>query len=88
MSAQEKSELLQKIDQSLNDVRPHLAADGGDVEVVDITEDMTVLVKWKGNCENCFMSIMTMKAGIEQAIKNKVPGILHVEAVNGIEIGG
>lgn len=86
MSTQEKSELLQLIDLALNDVRPHLAADGGDVEVVDVTDDMTVMVKWMGNCENCFMSIMTMKAGIEQAIKMKVPAIRHVEAVNGIEI--
>mgnify|MGYP001317286369 CR=1 FL=1 len=84
MSAQEKSNLLQQIDQALNDVRPHLAADGGDVEVVDVTDDMTVMVKWLGNCENCFMSLMTMKAGIEQSIKSKVPGILHVEAVNGL----
>jgi len=87
MSPQEKSDLLQQIDLALNDVRPHLAADGGNVEVVDITDEMTVKVKWLGNCENCFMSLMTMKAGIEQAIKNKVPGIHHVEAVNGIEIG-
>ncbi len=86
MSVQEKSDLLLQIDQALNDVRPHLAADGGDVEVVDVTEDMTVKVKWMGNCENCFMSIMTMKVGIEQAIKSKVPGIKHVEAINGIEV--
>lgn len=86
MSVQEKSELILQIDQALNDVRPHLAADGGDVQVVDVTEDMTVKVKWMGNCENCFMSIMTMKAGIEQAIKSKVPGIRHVEAINGIEV--
>ena len=78
---------MHQIDQALNDVRPHLAADGGDVEVVDLTDDMTVKVKWLGNCENCFMSLMTMKAGIEQAIKNKVPTVHHVEAVNGVEIG-
>ena len=87
MSAQEKSDLIHQIDQALNDVRPHLAADGGDVEVVDVTDEMTVKVKWMGNCESCFMSLMTMKAGIEQAIKNKVPGIRDVEAVNGIEVG-
>ena len=80
-----KEILLKKIEDALQDVRPHLTADGGDVEVVDITEDMIVKVKWLGNCENCFMSIMTMKAGIEQAIKNKVPEIRGVEAVNGIE---
>ena len=86
MSEQQKNELLRQIELSLNDIRPHLAADGGDVEVVDVTEDMTVKVKWLGNCENCFMSIMTMKAGIEEDIKTKVPGIRHVEAVNGIEV--
>ena len=87
MTTEEKTALIEKIDLALNDVRPHLAADGGDVEVVDVTEDMTVKVKWLGNCENCFMSLMTMKAGIEQAIKSKVPNINQVEAVNGVEIG-
>lgn len=85
MSAQEKQNLIQQIDQALGDIRPHLAADGGDVEVVDVTDDMDVKVKWLGNCENCFMSIMTMKAGIEQAIKSKIPGINHVVAINGVE---
>ena len=78
--------LLQKIEAALDDIRPHLAADGGNVEVVEVTDDGTVKVRWLGNCENCFMSIMTMKAGIEQAIKNKVPGIHHIEAVNGMEL--
>ena len=80
-----KNQLIQKIDRALDDIRPHLAADGGDVEIVDITDGMTVEVKWLGNCENCFMSLMTMKAGIEQAIKNKVPEIKEVRAINGME---
>jgi Fe-S cluster biogenesis protein NfuA len=84
MSSQEKIGLIQKIEAALDDVRPHLAADGGNVEVVDVTEDMTVKVRWMGNCENCHMSLMTMRAGIEQSIKNKIPGIRHIEAVNGI----
>ena len=54
------------------------------MDVVDITDDLTVQVKWLGNCENCFMSIMTMKAGIEQAIKSKVPIVRQVEAINGV----
>ncbi len=85
MDPQEKKAMMQQIDEALNAVRPHLAADGGDVEVIDLTDDMTVKVKWLGNCENCFMSIMTMKAGLEQAIKSKVPGIRDVEAINGVE---
>ena len=86
MTNQENTELLQKIEAALDTIRPHLATDGGDVEVVEITEDMVVKVKWLGNCENCFMSAMTMKAGIEQAIKGKVPGITGVEAINGVEM--
>ncbi|MEZ4957086.1 MAG: NifU family protein [Saprospiraceae bacterium] len=88
MDSQTKKELILRVDEALNTVRPHLAADGGDVEVIDVTDDMTVKVKWLGNCENCFMSIMTMKAGIEQAIKTKVPEIHHIEAINGVEIPG
>lgn len=86
MSEQQKIELIRQIDGSLEPIRPHLAADGGNVEVVDVTDDMTVKVKWLGNCENCFMSLMTMKAGIEQAIKSKIPAIRHVEAINGVEV--
>ncbi len=84
MIAEDRSNLIRQVNNALDDIRPHLVADGGNVEVVDVTDDMTVKVKWLGNCENCSMSIMTMRAGIEQAIKSKVPGIHHVEAVNGM----
>lgn len=80
-----KEELLARIDEALNDVRPHLAVDGGDVEVVDVTDDQVVKVKWLGACQNCNMSVMTMKAGLEQAIKSKIPEIAGVEAVNGMD---
>ncbi len=79
----DKELLLQRIDEALDDVRPHLAVDGGDVEVVDITEDHIVKIKWLGNCENCSMTLMTMRAGVEHAIKFKVPEIAGVVAVNG-----
>lgn len=80
---EDKSILLEKINLALNDVRPFLRVDGGDVEVVDITDDMTVQIKWMGMCESCSMSAMTMKAGIEQAIKSKMPEINAVIAING-----
>lgn len=86
MSEQEKEVLLQRIDHALNDVRPHLKVDGGDVEVVDVTEDKLVKIKWLGACEGCSMSVMTMRAGIEHAIKSKIPEITGVEAVNGVNI--
>ena len=82
----DKQAILNKIDLALDDVRPHLKVDGGNVEVVDYTEDKIVKVKWLGTCQNCNMSIMTMKAGIEQAIRNKLPEIAGVEAINGIGV--
>lgn len=86
MSESDKSTLLQKVDRALDEIRPHLAVDGGNVEVVDITDDMTVQIKWLGNCEACSMSAMTMKAGLEQTLRNKLPQITGVEALNGINI--
>ncbi len=88
MSKEEKDKLIAKIDSVLDEIRPHLKVDGGNVEVVDVTEDLTVKVKWLGNCQICSMSAMTMKAGIEQTIKQSMPEIRTVEAVNGIPING
>lgn len=81
-----KAEILSKIDSALEDVRPHLKVDGGDVEVVDYTEDKVVLIKWLGTCQSCNMSTMTMKAGLEQAIRSKMPEINGVKAINGITV--
>lgn len=82
MSTTEKSELIQRVDRALDDVRPHLAVDGGNVEVVDITDDKIVMVKWLGNCQGCAMSFMTMKAGLEQTLQGRLPEIKGVEAIN------
>ncbi len=82
MSVAEKKELLVRVDVALNDVRPHLAVDGGNVEVVDITDEKIVRVKWLGNCQGCSMSYMTMKAGLEQTLRHRVPEVRGVEAVN------
>lgn len=76
--------LLQRVNNALEDIRPHLAVDGGNIEVVEITQDFIVKIKWIGNCEHCTMSAMTMKAGVEQAIKSKVSEIKSVEAINGV----
>lgn len=82
MSIAEKATILDVIDKALDTVRPHLEVDGGNVEVVDITEDKVVKVKWLGNCRSCNMSQFTMKAGIEQTIKSVMPDITGVIAVN------
>jgi Fe-S cluster biogenesis protein NfuA len=78
-----KEKLLERIEQALSSIRPHLALDGGNIEVVELTDDMIVKIKWIGNCETCSMSAMTMKSGIEFTIKSAIPEIIAVEAVNG-----
>lgn len=75
---------IEDIDAALDEIRPHLAVDGGNIEVVEVTDDMELKVKWLGNCEFCSMSAMTMKAGIEQIVKQKLPQIKKVTAVNGV----
>jgi len=87
MSAIEKQILLERVDKALDDVRPHLKVDGGNVEVVDVTDDMILQIKWIGNCQSCSMSTMTMRAGIEQTVRGQVPEIVGVEAVNGVTVG-
>jgi len=74
-------ELLSKVEESLNLIRPHLQGDGGDIEVIDITDDYVVKVRLIGSCEGCPMSFMTMKAGVEHSVKTAVPQIKAVEAV-------
>lgn len=83
MSDQERFALMQQIEVALDDIRPHLAVDGGNVEVVELTDEMTVKVQWVGTCESCSMSTMTMKAGVEMAIRSRLPQVKSVIAVNG-----
>lgn len=75
---------MEKVNHALEDIRPHLAVDGGNIELIEITDDLTVKIKWLGNCEFCSMSTMTMKAGVEQAIRSRVPEIRNLEAINGM----
>ena len=77
----EKEILKQKINAALEIIRPYLKADGGDVSLEDITEDMTVKVKLSGACVGCPFSMQTLKAGVEQAIRREVPEIKGVIAV-------
>lgn len=69
---------LQKV---LSSIRPFLQSDNGDVELVEITEDGIVKVRLLGACENCPLSVMTLRAGIERALMRQVPGIKRIEAV-------
>jgi Fe-S cluster biogenesis protein NfuA len=81
----QQPDLLVRIEDALNTIRPHLRVDGGDVEVVEITDDMHLKIRWMGMCESCTMSAMTLRAGIQEAVMNKIPEIQGVEAVNGFQ---
>jgi Fe-S cluster biogenesis protein NfuA len=74
--------LVSQVEAALDSIRPYLEADGGNVSVEEITPENVVKLKLLGSCGSCPMSIMTLKAGIEQAIKKAVPEITAVEAVN------
>jgi Fe-S cluster biogenesis protein NfuA len=78
--------LLTQVELALDSIRPYLETDGGNVSVEEITPDNVVKLKLLGSCGSCPMSIMTLKAGIEQAIMKAVPEITGVEAVNLTEI--
>ena len=67
---------------ALNNIRPYLQADNGDVELVDISNDGIVKVRLLGACEICPLSIMTLRAGIERAIMREVPAVKRIEAVS------
>ena len=73
--------LKEDVRKVLNTLRSSLQADGGDVDLVDVTEDGTVKVRLKGACAGCPMSQMTLSQGIEKELKAKVPGVQKVVAV-------
>ena len=84
MTSTEKKFLLERAEEAMDDIRPHLAVDGGDVEIVDLTEDLVLHIKWLGNCQSCSMSSLTLKAGIEQSLKQRVPEIHGVQPINDV----
>ena len=75
-------DLTAQVERALETIRPYLIADGGNVAIEEITPDNIVKVKLLGNCGSCKMSMMTMKAGIEQTIMKEVPEITGVVAVD------
>ncbi len=75
-------DIRRQVEQSLDSIRPYLLKDGGNVEVVEITDSGIVRVKFIGACETCPQSFMTFKTGIEESIKKDVPQIKSVEAMN------
>lgn len=74
--------LYARIEQALDRIRPYLQKDGGDIEVVEITEAMDIRVRLLGACESCPMSFMTMKAGVEAELRGLVPEIRSIQTVD------
>jgi len=74
--------IRERVEKALEKIRPYLVADGGDISIVDITDDMVVRVEMKGACHGCPFSIQTLKAGVEMAVRNEVPEIREVVDVN------
>ena len=81
-----KEELIQIINDSIEQLRPFLNADGGDMEFVYVTDDGIVHVKLLGACSSCSMSMMTLKAGLEEAVKKVAPEIKGILSVDDVAI--
>lgn len=82
----EKEIILRKVKNVLEQVRPYLQQDGGDVNFVELTDDMVVIVELTGACGNCPHSTMTLKNGIETVMKKAIPEIKAVERVQSLEL--
>jgi Fe-S cluster biogenesis protein NfuA len=74
--------IYQKVEEALDSIRPYLEADGGNVEVVEITSDQVLKIQLMGACKTCSMSSMTIRSGIEETIKRAVPEIKQIISVN------
>lgn len=77
-----QQDLIQQIDRALDSIRPYLEADGGNVRVIELTDEGVVKLELLGACGSCPMSAMTFKAGIEEAIKREVSQVTAIQAVN------
>lgn len=81
MTEQTTTDLRRRVQAALDQVRPALQADGGDVELIDVKDDGLVLVKLQGACHGCPMAAMTLQMGIERVLKSQVPEVTGVESV-------
>ncbi|PKO97834.1 MAG: hypothetical protein CVU14_09240 [Bacteroidetes bacterium HGW-Bacteroidetes-9] len=78
----QKEELTVKVKNIIEQIRPYLQADGGDISFVELTDDNVVNVELQGSCGSCPFSRMTLKNGVEEAVKKALPEIKSVEALN------
>ncbi len=81
MSDNTKDILIQKVENAIAQIRPYLEADGGNIRFVELTDDNVVMVELMGACGSCPMSTMTLKSGVEMAIRKAIPEIKSVEKI-------
>lgn len=79
---QNSEDIVRRVEDALNGIRPYLEADGGNIRVVELAKDNTVKLEFVGNCGSCPMSSMTFKAGVEEAIRRAVPEVRGIEVIN------
>ena len=82
MSTTTLDELTQRIEASLDSIRPYLEADGGNVKINNISSDKVLQLEFVGGCGSCPMRTMTFKAGVEEAIRKAVPEVTRIEVIN------
>ena len=75
-------ELFDRVEKALESIRPYLKSDGGDVKLLEVTADNDVRLELLGNCSSCAMSAMTLRAGVEEAIRKMAPEVKGVVAIN------
>ena len=73
--------IKQQVEQALDKIRPFLQRDGGDIQLIDVTDDGIVKVQLTGACQGCPMSQMTLKQGVERALIKEVPGVKEVQSI-------
>ncbi len=74
--------LITRVKKGLEEVRPYLASDGGDLSLVKITSDLVVFIRFEGACKSCDVNQMTLRLGVEEAVKKHAPEIKTVETID------
>ena len=82
MKINSDTKFIERIENALDSLRPYLQSDHGDVELVEVTDDMTVKLRFTGACRSCSMSAMTLRAGIEETLLRTIPELKKVEALS------
>ena len=78
---EDKAKIVKEVEEALESIRPYLNGDGGDISLVEVTDDFIVKVRLEGSCDGCPLSMQTLKGGVEMVVKKSVPQIVEVIAI-------